>query len=97
MTARYVLSPAARSDLDEIWDYTEEQWSAGQADRYVRELVAAIEAIASGRRNGRACDDIRPGYFKLLSGSHVVFYKTAGSQIDVIRVLHQRMDFDRRL
>jgi len=97
MTARYVLSPAAQSDLDEIWNYTEEQWSVDQADRYVRELVTAIAAIASGERSGRTCDDIRPGYFKLLSGSHVVFYKTTGPQIDVIRILHQRMDFNRRL
>ncbi|HEY5338718.1 MAG TPA: type II toxin-antitoxin system RelE/ParE family toxin [Rhizomicrobium sp.] len=72
---RAVFSPAAHSDLDEIWDYTAQYWSADQANRYILDLVDDIESIAAGRRDGRSCDEIRPGYFKAPSGSHVVFYK----------------------
>ncbi|MGH6872801.1 MAG: type II toxin-antitoxin system RelE/ParE family toxin [Rhizomicrobium sp.] len=97
MTAHYVISPAAQSDLDEIWDYTAGHWNAIQADRYVVDLDGAIEAAASGERSGRACDDIRPGYFRLLSGSHVVFCRMDGARLQVVRILHQRMDFGRRL
>jgi toxin ParE1/3/4 len=95
--ARYVLSPRAQSDLDEIWNYTIRQWGVVQADRYILDLVSAIETAAANPRSGHACDEIRPGYFKLPSGSHVVFDKIAGEKIDVIRVLHRRMDFDRHL
>jgi toxin ParE1/3/4 len=97
MTARYRLSPAARSDLDEIWDYSAERWGANQANTYIRELAGAIERIASRKRRGRACDDIRAGYFKHACQSHVIFYRMEGEAVVVVRVLHQRMDFDRRL
>lgn len=36
--SQVVLSPKAKSDLSEIWDYTLEQWGVEQAEKYVREL-----------------------------------------------------------
>jgi len=97
MTGRYRLSPAARADLDEIWNYSAENWGATRADKYVRDLAGALEKLACGKRRGRACDHIRPGYFRYPCQSHVFFYKIDGKNLDVIRILHQRMDFTRRL
>ena len=97
MTGQYRLSPAARSDLDEIWDYSAEQWGPDQADNYVLDLIGAIERIASGKRHGRPCDNIRAGYFKFACQSHLIFYKKEKDAVVLIRVLHQRMDFNRRL
>jgi len=42
---RYVLSPAARADLEQIWDYTCEPWDDDQAEGYVREIQRAIERV----------------------------------------------------
>ena len=95
--SRYLLSPRARADLDDIWDYTVETWSAEQAERYIRILQQAIETIAADPTRGRACDDIRPGYRKFSVGSHVIFYRRLDSAVDVIRILHQRRDFERHL
>ena len=39
----YRLSPLAERDLEEIWFYTFENWSAEQADRYHNQIMAAIE------------------------------------------------------
>ena len=94
---RYRLSPAARSDLDEVWTYSAERWGMDRADRYIRDLIGAVEKIASGKRRGRACDDIRPGYFRCACRSHVIFYTLMGKTVDVIRILHQSMDFTHRL
>jgi len=94
---RHRLSPAARSDLDEIWTYSVEHWGVDRADRYIRDLIGAVEQIASGKRRGRACDDIRPGYFRCACQSHVIFYKLTAATVDIVRILHQRMDFTRRL
>ena len=89
----YILSPAARADLDSIWDYTTETWSLDQAERYVLDIRVACEALASGQRQGRSADDIRVGYRKLAVGAHFLFYRmTDEGLIDVIRILHQRMD-----
>ena len=35
--ARFILSPAAKADLDNIWDYTIKEWGQTQTERYLRE------------------------------------------------------------
>jgi len=95
--ARYSLTPRARRDLDDIWTYSVERWDEGQAMAYVRELRSAIEAVADRPSRGRPCDDIRPGYFKISRASHVVFYRLLNGEVEVVRILHQRMDFTRHL
>jgi toxin ParE1/3/4 len=95
---RYLLSPAAQADLEQIWDYTHDCWRVDQAEDYLRELQRAVNRIAANPRIGRACDEIRPGYRKLAAGSHTLFYRvTAEDVIDVVRILHQRMDVDHHL
>jgi toxin ParE1/3/4 len=92
---RFVLSPAAQADLEDIWDYSAARWSIAQAETYVRAIAAACEALVAGHRNGQRIDDIRPGYMKLLVGSHVLFFRqTEAGDIDIVRILHQRMDVD---
>jgi toxin ParE1/3/4 len=94
----YVLSPAARADLAEIWDYTAGRWGSGQAERSILGIRNVCEALAAGRRKGRAIDDIRHGYLKIAVGSHVLFYRIGGrGEINVVRILHRRMDVESRL
>jgi toxin ParE1/3/4 len=95
--SRYVLSPLAQADIDAIWDYTADQWDDGQADRYVLQIRSAIETVARDPRRGRSCDNIRVGYRKYLAGAHVIFFRVIAGGIEVVRVLHQNMDFDRHL
>ena len=68
--------------------------------------MAAIEGLVGGSKRGRAIDDIRgraiddirPGYRKLPVASHFLFYRIADAgTIDIIRILHQRMDAASRL
>jgi toxin ParE1/3/4 len=96
MTA-YVLSPRAQADVDEIWNYTAERWGDDQAERYARAIMQAIETIARDPSKGRSSDRIRPGYRRFSVGSHVLFFRVVADEIDVVRVLHRRMDFDRHL
>jgi toxin ParE1/3/4 len=96
--SRYLLSPAAQADLEEIWDYTAERWDVDQAEEYLRGLQHPIERAAANPRVGRSCDEIRPGYRQLAAGSHTLYYRlSADGTVDVVRVLHQRMDVDRHL
>lgn len=94
---RYRLAPAARQDLSGIWDVTEEPWDVRQAEIYIAEVRAAIERVAGDPARGRGCDEIRRGYRRYAIGSHLVFYVETGDTVDVIRVLHQRMDPSRHL
>jgi toxin ParE1/3/4 len=95
--SRFVLSPRARDDLDGIWNYTARRWGPDQAERYVRQIAEAVELIAETPSLGRDCDHVRQGYRKFPVGSHVLFYRAIDDSVDVVRVLHQRMDFDRHL
>ena len=61
----FLLSPAARADLGEIWDYTAGRWGTEQAEQYIRALTTACQELAGQRRTGRAIGAVRAGYFKL--------------------------------
>lgn len=93
---RCLLSPAAESDLEDIWRYTEGTWSTEQAEHYLREIIAAFGELAAGRRQGRKVQ-VRPGYLKHAVGSHVIYFRDRGLWIEIIRVLHRRQDVDSNL
>jgi toxin ParE1/3/4 len=88
----YRLTPAAQHDLSSIWDFTEERWDGRQAETYITAIRSAIERVAADAERGRACDDIREGYRRYAIGSHLIFFVERGGGVDVIRILHQRMD-----
>jgi toxin ParE1/3/4 len=87
----YTLSPLAEIDLEEIWFYTSQRWSLEQADSYLRDMVATFNGLASGTKKGRDVD-VRADYLKCPVGSHMIYFRDSGDQIEVIRVLHQRQD-----
>lgn len=93
---RYRLSPRALADLEDIWSYTAARWSPEQAESYHATIIAAFEGLAAGRKQGRPVD-VRAGYLKYPVGSHLVFYRLSEAGIDVMRLLHQRMDVSRHL
>jgi toxin ParE1/3/4 len=97
MTGRYILSPRAQADLDKIWDRTAERWGVDQAEFYIRQLQQHIMAAAAQPSIGRACPEVRAGYHRYRSGSHFLFYRLVDGGIDVVRILHERMDFGRHL
>ena len=89
---RLVKSPQAEADLLDIWQFTFETWGDQQADRYLFSLNQGLERLTRAPRLGRPRDSIRPGYRSLSVGRHVIFYRIDGQTIDVIRVLHEKMD-----
>ncbi|MDP3378093.1 MAG: type II toxin-antitoxin system RelE/ParE family toxin [Brevundimonas sp.] len=93
----YVLTPAAQADLEDIWRYSVQQWSFAQAERYILAIRDACDDLAAGVQNGQDAGDIRAGYRKLKVGSHVLFFRRSGNTIDIVRILHQRMDLPNRL
>lgn len=98
MSAAYLLSPAAQHDLSDIWDYTVRVWGKAQAEGYIQLIRGTCEALAEGRKQGRAIDDIRQGYRKQAVGSRFIFYRFAETgEIDIVRIMHQRMDVPNRL
>ncbi|MDR2892870.1 MAG: type II toxin-antitoxin system RelE/ParE family toxin [Deltaproteobacteria bacterium] len=87
------LSPLAESDLESIWLYTFRQWSLEQADKYHQQIMAAIEGLASGHKIWQRTD-VREEYWKYNINRHVIYFCCANEYLDVIRILHERMDVE---
>ncbi|MBS0613618.1 MAG: type II toxin-antitoxin system RelE/ParE family toxin [Proteobacteria bacterium] len=97
MTGHFVLAPRAQADLDDIWDYTVDRWGLDQAETYTRQLWKDIATVAKRPSLGRECLEVRQGYRKYPSGLHVLFYRTTTDGIDIVRILHERMDYERHI
>ena len=95
--AGYAFSPAAQADLSEIWDYTAEHWGEAQAERYTRDIQAACEGLSGGNLVGLSAEAIRAGYWKVAVGSHVIYYREREDTLEIVRILHRRMDVSRHL
>lgn len=94
----YRLTPAARQDLSSIWDHTEENWGRQQGEVYLNEIRAAVERTVQAPDRARAGDEVRAGYRRYAIGSHLVFYLVSDDgRVDIIRILHQRMDPTRHM
>ncbi|MGC4027035.1 MAG: type II toxin-antitoxin system RelE/ParE family toxin [Mesorhizobium sp.] len=91
-----VFSPAALADLDAIWDFSADKWSADKADGYVDHIFEACADLSKGRKSGRRVE-IRDGYLKYGVGSHLIFYRKHNNLLEVIRILHGKMDMERHL
>jgi toxin ParE1/3/4 len=95
---RYLISEKANQDIEKIWLYTYENWSLEQADRYYNLILDEIEFIAENFESGKSVDYIKKGYRASLVKSHIIFYKKSRSNVvEIIRVLHQKMDIENRI
>jgi toxin ParE1/3/4 len=93
----YVISKKAVSDLEEIWAYTVEKWSINQADRYYSLIFDEIKFICSNVDAGKSMNHVRKGYRASKVKSHLIFYRVVNDVVEIIRILHERMDIDNRL
>lgn len=95
---KYRISKQAIDDLNDIWVYTFQKWSKEQADRYYDLLIDEIEFIADNYLIGKSVEQIRKNYRVTKAKSHLIFYrKTENEIVEVVRILHQRMDVKKRL
>ena len=92
--AKYRISETAINDLDGIWEYTYTIWSKNQADRYHSLLIDEIEFTAVNKISGKPMNHIKEGYFVTYVKSHMIFFKRKQGIVEVIRILHQKMDVE---
>jgi toxin ParE1/3/4 len=93
----YVISKKAISDLENIWLYTLEKSSLEQADRYYDLIIDEINFICKKIDSGKSMSHIRPGYRASKVKSHLIFFRVVGGAVEIIRILHERMNIENRL
>ncbi len=94
----YFLTNKAVEDLSNIWKYTCDAWSENQADRYFEILIEACRDIATDPSIGKNYGEIAKEIFGFRASKHVIFYRLSNpDEIEVVRILHERMDLTNRL
>ncbi|QHI36671.1 Toxin ParE1 [Kordia antarctica] len=98
MNNNYRISKQAINDLNAIWMHTLHKWSKKQADRYYSLIIEEITFIADNFSIGKSATQTRKNYRVTKVKSHLIFYKKTDDDIvEIVRVLHQRMDIKKRL
>ena len=92
MTAGFTITKAAVRDLENIWTFTKKIWTEQQADRYYQLIVDEIQFIVKNPYLGIQYENIRAGYRASKVKSHLVFYRFQDGQVEIIRILHVRMN-----
>ena len=95
--AVYKLSGKASADVDDIYEYTIVNFGVEQARTYLHGLDDCFKALAENPLRGRAADELASELRRYEYQSHVVFYREVEQYTLIIRVLHQSMDFARRV
>ena len=86
------LTPKARLDLKAIARHTQKHWGKAQRDKYIAELYQCMQTLAKNPAQGKNRADIKPGYLCKRAGSHLIYYRISDANIDILGVLHKRMD-----
>ena len=89
----FTLTKKAKADLKSISIYTQRKWGKEQRKIYARQFDDTFHMLSNTPSAGNKCDFIKKGYRKFPFNSHIVFYHSISqSEIEVVRILHKRMD-----
>jgi toxin ParE1/3/4 len=101
--ARVFRSPLARRDIVDVLRYTRDRWGKEQAREYRNLIREALNAIAAEPQLGKV-RGTRPGILSYhikqpgRNARHIVFYRVgAAGALEIVRFLHDSMDFDQHL
>jgi toxin ParE1/3/4 len=91
--SRLIVSPAARSDLLDIWDFISYENSRA-ADRIIKEITARFETLLAFPQSGGRRDELKEGLRSFGVERYIVFYFIIEDGIKIARVLHCAQDIE---
>jgi plasmid stabilization system protein ParE len=90
--SRFVLTPAADQDLNDIWDYIAGD-SVAAANRVLDALEAAFQQLAEAPALGHYREDLADKRHRFHSVfSYLIVYRWETRPLQIIRVLHGARD-----
>ncbi|UJP05242.1 MAG: type II toxin-antitoxin system RelE/ParE family toxin [Nitrosomonas sp.] len=94
----FILTQKAKTDMRLIGRYVRKEFGKTQQKSYLSQLDIAFHNLANEPEIGHACNNICEGYYKYGVGKHLVFYRHKGkNQIEIVRILHGRIDIELHL
>jgi len=89
------LSFAAAEDLENILQYTLDIWGENQFEKYLSLFQTIFDSLQTNPENPVFInrDELISGCKSVRSGHHIIFFRIKKKDIQIIRILHERMDF----
>lgn len=91
--SKFVLSPLAELDLEDVWNYISE-FDENAANKFIHDIARAFELLADNRGMGKKLDEyiieLRMFPFK----KYQIFYFPNESGVEIYRVLHSARDVE---
>ena len=94
---KFRLTRLAIRDLAEIGRHTQETWGEKQAQRYRAGMTARLKWLCRNPSLWRERPDIREGVHTHPEKHHVIVFRGCEGGVEILRILHERMDIVRRL
>jgi len=91
------LSSPAKTDLQRIAAYTQQEWGAVQKKVYLDLIKKSFNTLSSVGNIGKKHDDIEQGLYAYSIKKHTVYFRETEQEFVVLRILHSRMDPKRHL
>ena len=88
----YILSEIADKDLEDIFDYTFDEFGFDQAEKYLLEIEEIFQNLIINPQIGKKRDDIKQGLYSFPKDNHIIFYRILDNHIRIVRVLHGSRD-----
>ena len=79
------------SDLEDIFDYSVEQFGFVRAEQYIYSIEQVLRDLAANSQLGRRFDPDINYYYHYPVESHSIFYAPTDTGVEIFRVLHQSM------
>lgn len=90
---RYVISPLAGQDIEEIGDYIAQD-NPRRALTFIAELRSQCAKIASSPKACRSRPELGENIRSCAYGNYVVFFQDGPKELCIVRVLHGAMDIE---
>lgn len=89
---KYILSTEAQLDLEEIFEYSVQEFNLEQAIKYLQELENTFNLLISNPNIGIYRKELFWNLRSIVKNQHVIYYIIGNSNIRIIRVLHHSQD-----
>jgi toxin ParE1/3/4 len=91
---RVKYRPAARADLVAIAIYTKREWGTDKAGEYLKQLRAFASSLSEFPQRFPRHVSRLGSFRKANCGEHLIFYVVKAGTVEIVRVLHNRIDVD---
>jgi toxin ParE1/3/4 len=96
--SRYIVAPAARDDIDAIWDYIGiENENPAAADRVIDKMFEKFALIATQPLMAERCHEFEhlvPGLRRSVVDKYVIYYTPMEDGVRIGHIAHGMMDQD---